>query len=242
MIENAPAGATLPLLPLRDIVVFPHMVVPLFVGRAKSIAALEHASADGRELLLVAQRQASQDDPGPRDVFEIGTIGAIVQLLRLPDGTVKVLVEGKARAKIREFVSDDPFFSCETTRIEEDPSDEVELEALARSVHTTFEKYVKLNKKIPPETLNSVTQIHDGSRLADTVAAQLSLKIDQRQELLEIVDPTRRLEEVYGLMQAEIEVLEVEGKIRSRVKKQMERSPKGVLPERADARDPEGAR
>ena len=225
MIEKTP-GAALPLLPLRDIVVFPHMVVPLFVGRAKSIAALEHASADGRELLLVAQRQASQDDPGPRDVFEIGTVGAIVQLLRLPDGTVKVLVEGKARARIREFVSDDPFFSCEISRIEEDASDELELEALVRSVHTTFEKYVKLNKKIPPETLNSVTQIHDGSRLADTVAAQLSLKIDQRQELLEIIDPTRRLEEVYGLMQAEIEVLEVEGKIRSRVKKQMERSQK----------------
>ena len=219
-------SATLPMLPLRDIVVFPHMVVPLFVGRDKSIAALEAASGGERELFLIAQRRAAQDDPELSDVFAIGTVGAIVQLLRLPDGTVKVLVEGKCRARASEFLQTDPFFACRVERIEEREAAGVEVEALVRNIYTGFEKYVKHNKKIPPETLNSISQIRNPSRLADTVAAQLNLKLPQRQQLLETLDPLRRVEEVCGLMQAELEVLEVEGKIRSRIKKQMERSQK----------------
>jgi len=216
----------LPLLPLRDIVVFPHMVVPLFVGRAKSIAALEDASNGGRELLLVAQRQVALDDPAETDLFEIGTVGVVLQHLRLPDGTVKVLVEGRQRARIREFTQSEPFFACEVEAIEESDARSPEIEALVRTVRSTFEKYVKLNRKVPPEILTAVGQIQAPGRLADTVAAHLSLKIEERQRLLEIEPAGERLEEVLGLMQAEIEVLEVEGKIRSRVKKQMERSQK----------------
>ncbi len=171
--ERPTPGATvLPLLPLRDIVVFPHMVVPLFVGRARSIAALEDAVAKDRQLLLVAQRQASQDDPGPDDVFEIGTVGSIIQLLRLPDGTVKVLVEGKQRARIEGFVSDDPFFACETALIADQDQPGAQPDALVRSLKAGFEKYVKLNKKVPPEILNSVTQINEPARLAATVSAR----------------------------------------------------------------------
>ncbi|HTY19679.1 MAG TPA: endopeptidase La [Myxococcota bacterium] len=217
----------LPLLPLRDIVVFPHMVVPLFVGRPKSIAALEDAgAAGGRELLLAAQRQMALDDPSAGDIYEVGSTGVILQHLRLPDGTVRVLVEGRQRARIAEFTQSEPFFACAIEPIEEVEASGVEAEALMRSVRTAFEKYVKLNRKVPPEILTAVGQIRGPGRLADTVAAQLSLKIEERQRLLEIEATAERLEEVYGLMQAEIEVLEVEGKIRSRVKKQMERSQK----------------
>ena len=215
-----------PLLPLRDIVVFPHMVVPLFVGRAKSIRALEDAMGRDRELLLCAQREAGEDEPGEGDIHDVGTLGSIIQLLRLPDGTVKVLVEGKSRARIEGFETGEPFFSCAISDIEDNDEASVESEALVRTIHSAFENFVKLNKKVPPETLNTVMAIEDPGRLADTIVAHLNLKIEERQELLESFVPSRRLEEVYARMQAEIEVLSVERKIRGRVKKQMERSQK----------------
>ena len=230
--DEGPGGAApaatgvVPLLPLRDIVVFPHMVVPLFVGRARSIRALEQAVAGERELLLSAQREAEKDEPAEQDVYRIGTLGSIIQLLRLPDGTVKILVEGRRRARIRRFVRTEPFFSVEYDLVEDHGETSVETEAMIRSVHGAFENYVKLNKKVPPEMLNTVAGIHEPSRLADTIVAHLNLKIEERQHLLELADAAKRLEEVFGLMQAEIEVLQVERKIRSRVKKQMERSQK----------------
>jgi len=216
----------LPLLPLRDIVVFPHMVVPLFVGRTASIKALEDAMGRDRELLLCAQREATEDEPGEEDIHVFGTLGSIVQLLRLPDGTVKVLVEGKARARVQRYAQSEPFFACDAEVLPDDEDRGVESEALVRTVQSTFEGYVKLNKKVPPETLNTVLAIQAAGRLADAIVGHLNLKLDEKQEVLEIVPPVRRLEEVYGRMQAEIEVLEVERKIRSRVKKQMERSQK----------------
>ncbi|MCP5043079.1 MAG: endopeptidase La, partial [bacterium] len=222
----APGSRSIPLLPLRDIVVFPHMVVPLFVGRPKSIQALEDAVEGGRELMLAAQRQAGQEDPTEADIYSVGTLGKIIQLLRLPDGTVKVLVEGKARARIEEYVSDDPYLAVRMTVLEESADDNAEAEALVRGVHSTFEDYVKLNKKVPREVLSTVAAINAPSKLADTVVAHLNLNLEERQKLLEITSPSERLEEVYSRMQAEIEVLEVEKKIRSRVKKQMERSQK----------------
>jgi ATP-dependent Lon protease len=216
----------LPLLPLRDIVVYPHMVVPLYVGRPKSIAAVTEARNGDGHLLLSAQRQTEQEEPGEGEIHTIGTIGLILQHVPLPDGTVKVIVEGKKRARIHGFVQPAPFFCCEVEPIEEVDARGVEIEAIVRSIRSSFEKYVKLNRKIPPELLNSLAQIQSGSRLADTVAAHLSLKLEARQRVLEIESAAERLEEVYGLLQGEIEVLEVEGKIRSRVKKQMERSQK----------------
>ena len=233
--NNDPEGAppapedevrAIPLLPLRDIVVFPSMVVPLFVGRPKSIKALEDAVADGRELLLAAQRSAEKDEPDADDIFRTGTLGSIIQLLRLPDQTVKVLVEGKGRARITSFVSDDPYFSCEYEMLEEESPVTSEIEALVRSVHATFENYVKLNKKVPAEVQGNVGQIQAAARLSDTIATHLNLKLEDRQRLLEEADPAKRLEEVFGLMQAEIEVLEVEKRIRGRVKTQMEKSQK----------------
>jgi ATP-dependent Lon protease len=216
----------LPLLPLRDIVVFPHMVVPLFVGRSKSIRALEQAVAGGRELLLAAQRQSDLDEPGQDDLHEVGTLGTIIQLLRLPDGTVKVLVEGKARARLRGVVRTQPCLEARAEVVSEVEPGGVEVEALLRSVHAAFESFVKLNKKVPTEMLTTVAQIQSASRLADQLVPHLNLQLGERQRLLELVDPQRRLEEVYGLMQSEIEVFEVEKKIRTRVKKQMERSQK----------------
>ncbi|HWV38648.1 MAG TPA: endopeptidase La [Vulgatibacter sp.] len=215
-----------PLLPLRDIIVFPHMVVPLFVGREKSIAALEEAMAHDKELLLAAQKKAKTNEPAADDIFDVGTLGTIVQLLRLPDGTVKVLVEGKRRAKILRFLPSDTFFQVEAEEIEEEFDRTVELEALVRSVHSTFESYVKLNKRIPPEMLTSVASIDDPSRLSDTIVAHLSLKLTDKQQLLETPSPARRLERLYELMQGEIEILQVEKKIRTRVKKQMEKTQK----------------
>jgi len=229
---DADAGSTkperrlVPLMPLRDIVVFPHMVVPLFVGRAKSIQALEDAVAGNRELLLAAQKHAGQDEPGPEDIHRIGTLGSIVQLLRLPDGTVKVLVEGKVRARIESFEEESAYFSCEIKELADPSEISVESEALVRTVHSAFEGYVKLNKKVPQELLNSVSAILEPGRLADTIVAHLNLKLEERQQVLEASDPHRRLENVYARMQAEVEVLEVERKIRGRVKKQMERSQK----------------
>jgi ATP-dependent Lon protease len=219
-------GRRIPLLPLRDIVVFPHMVVPLFVGRPKSIQALEDAMAGDRRLVVAAQRQAGEEDPTPEDIFDIGTLGTIIQLLRLPDGTVKVLVEGKARAEIRNYASIDPYFAVEIEELDEADADTPEAEALVRSIHTSFESYSKLNKKIAPEVVNSVSAISDPGKLADTIVAHLNLKVPDRQKLLEMISSSERLEEVFSRMQAEIEVLEVERKIRGRVKKQMERSQK----------------
>jgi len=223
---SAPAPEAVPLLPLRDIVVFPHMVVPLFVGRPKSIQALEQAAAGSRDLLLGTQREASDEDPGPGDVFDVGTLGTIIQLLRLPDGTVKVLVEGKSRARITHFAQQDPYLACTVDVLEETTEDPVEAEAMVRAVHATFENYVKLNKKVPPELVNSVGAIQEPGKLADTIVAHLNVKIEERQQLLEATDAGKRLEDVFGRMKGEIEVLEVERKIRGRVKKQMERSQK----------------
>ena len=224
--SESTSGGRVPLLPLRDIVVFPHMVVPLFVGRPKSIQALEDAMAGDRQLVVAAQRVAGEEDPTPEDIYEIGTLGAILQLLRLPDGTVKVLVEGKARAEIRSFASVDPYFSVDVQVLHDEGVETPEAEALVRSIHATFESYAKLNKKVAPELVNSVAAISDPGKLADTVVAHLNLKLPDRQKLLEVTSTVERLEEVFSRMQAEIEVLEVERKIRGRVKKQMERSQK----------------
>jgi ATP-dependent Lon protease len=217
---------SVPLLPLRDIIVFPHMVVPLFVGREKSIAALEEAMRNDKDILLAAQKKAKTNEPAPDDIFTVGTLGTIIQLLRLPDGTVKVLVEGKRRARIRRFVPHDPFFLAEVEEIDEPVERNVEIEALIRSVQSTFEAYVKLNKRIPPEMLMSVASIDDPSRLADTIVAHLNLKLNDKQTILEEESATKRLEKIYEHMQGEIEILQVEKKIRTRVKKQMEKTQK----------------
>ncbi len=220
-------GRTLPLLPLRDIIVFPHMVVPLFVGREKSINALEQAMGQDKEILLAAQKKAKTNDPTPDDIFPVGTVGVIIQLLRLPDGTVKVLVEGKKRARIRKFVPHDDFFLCEVETVDELSTASVEVEALMRSVQSTFETYVKLNKRIAPEMLMQVQTIDDPARLADTIVVHLTaVKLQDKQEILETTDPAKRLERLFELMNAEIEILQVEKKIRSRVKKQMEKTQK----------------
>ena len=217
---------TMPLLPLRDIVVFPYMVVPLFVGREKSIRALEEAMARSKEILLSAQRKAKTNDPAPEDIYENGTISQVIQLLRLPDGTVKVLVEGKRRAKITKFVPTGEFLMVECEDIKETGDNSVELEALMRSVQATFENYVKLNKRIPPEMLMSVQQIEDPGRLADTIVAHLTLKLPDKQNVLETNNVQKRLEKLFELMEGEIEILQVERKIRTRVKKQMEKTQK----------------
>jgi ATP-dependent Lon protease len=216
----------LPLLPLRDLIIFPHMMMPLFVGREKSIAALEQAMAQQSEIVLAAQKDAKTNNPNPDEIFEIATIGSIVQLLRLPDGTVKVLVEGKQRARIQKFKQNEPFYIVEIETAVEDTEASIEQQALIRSIKNTFETYVKLNKRIPPEILMRISSIENPSELADIIAAQLNLKLEDKQKILEIFDPTKRLEHILGLMTGEIEILEVEKKIRNRVKKQMERSQK----------------
>jgi len=217
-------GALFPVLPLRDIVVFPHMIVPLFVGREKSVRALEDVMQDDKQILLLTQKDAAQDDPGPEDLYTVGTIGTILQLLKLPDGTVKVLVEGGERASIVDFTENEDFFQAYAEVLPEDESDEKEAEALARSVVTQFEQYIKLNRKIPPEVLVSINQIDEPSKMADTVASHLSLKIPEKQELLEADTVQKRLEKIYSFMEGEIGVLQVEKRIRSRVKRQMEKT------------------
>jgi ATP-dependent Lon protease len=217
----------MPLLPLRDVIMFPYMVQPLFVGREKSINALEEAMNSDKGILLAAQKSAKTNDPTPDDVYRVGTVGTIIQLLRLPDGTVKVLVEGKKRARIVRYLPRTDFFSVEVEDFEDAIDDSVEIEALVRSINTTFETYVKLNKKIPPDMLVHVSSIDEPSRLADTIVAHLThLKMEDKQEILEIKDPAQRLEKLYTLMQGEIEILQVEKKIRARVKKQMEKTQK----------------
>jgi ATP-dependent Lon protease len=223
----APKTRPIPLLPLRDIIVFPYMVVPLFVGREKSVRALEEAMADDKEILLAAQKTAKTNDPSPEDIYTVGTVGTIVRLLRLPDGTVKVLVEGKRRARIKRFVPNDDMFLVEHESVEDVKGPGAELEAIARSVQSTFDGYAKLNKRVAPEVIVQVQGIDDPSRLADTVAVHLTaMKLQDRQEVLETVDVKKRLERLFELMNAEIEILNVEKKIRSRVKKQMEKTQK----------------
>ncbi len=218
------APKTLPVLPLRDIVVFPHMIVPLFVGRDKSIAALEEVMQTDKKILLAAQKDANDDDPSTDSIYEIGTIATVMQLLKLPDGTVKVLVEGGSRAKITEFTEREDYFEAHVEELEDVQSDGDETEALARTVLSHFESYVKLNKKIPAETIASVTKIDDSAKLADTISAHLAVKISDKQELLEAPSVTARLEKIYALMEGEISVMQVEKKIRSRVKRQMEKT------------------
>ncbi len=216
----------LPLLPLRDLIIFPHMMMPLFVGREKSINALEEAMSKQTDIVLAAQRDAKTNNPEAKDIYSVGTIGTIIQLLRLPDGTVKVLVEGKRRVRIKGFVPNDNFFVVACEDVEEDVENPVESQALVRSVKSTFETYVKLNKRIPPEILMRVSTIENAAELSDIIVAQLNLKLEDKQNVLEIFDSTKRLEHLLNLMTGEIEILEVEKKIRTRVKKQMERSQK----------------
>jgi ATP-dependent Lon protease len=217
-----------PLLPLRDIIVFPSMVVPLFVGRERSINALEEAMNADKEIALAAQIKSKTNSPTQDDIYEVGTLGKIVQLLRLPDGTVKVLVEGKQRLRIDSYVKNDKFFEVEVELVEaksdSDSDSDKDIDALVEMVRSTFEKYVKLNKRVPPEMLSQVAKITDPAKLADTIVAQLSLKLGDKQQILEAFDPGERLEKLYELMQSEIEIQQVERDIRSRVKKQMERT------------------
>jgi ATP-dependent Lon protease len=225
--KTASPKRSLPALPLRDIIVFPHMVSQLFVGREKSIAALDEAMSREKEIFLAAQKSAKTNDPTSDDIYAVGTVGTIVQLLRLADGTVKVLVEGRQRARIRRYVDSRSYFLVEVEELEEQVVGDVEVEALIRQVQSTFEVYVKLNKKVQPEVLMSVQSIDDPSKLSDTIAANLpTIKLADRQGLLETSDAKARLERLYELMQAEIEILQVEKKIRSRVKKQMEKTQK----------------
>jgi ATP-dependent Lon protease len=221
---DSPATRRLPILPLRDVVIYPHTVIPLFVGRERSVAALDQAMAGNREILLVAQTQPDIDDPGPKDLYDIGTVATILQLLKLPDGTVKVLMEGVKRARLKSLEVGDVFSAEVDDLSEESETDRRELDVLTRSVMSRFEQYVKLNKKIPPEILTSLSGIDSPSRLADTVAAQMTLKLAEKQKVLEIAAVRPRLEHVLGLIDAEIDLLRIEKRIRGRVKQQMEKS------------------
>ena len=212
------------VLPLRDIVVFPHMIVPLFVGREKSVKALEDVMQEDKQILLVAQKNASVDDPTTEDLYKIGTVATVLQLLKLPDGTVKVLVEGKTRAEVQNYLDNDEFFEAEIEEKAVVGLDGTEIEALCRSVVGQFEQYIKLNKKIPPEALVSVNQIEEADKLADTVSSHLALKMNEKQELLEIASVSDRMEKIISFMEGEIGVLQVEKKIRGRVKRQMEKT------------------
>ncbi|KOF22210.1 DNA-binding protein [Ensifer adhaerens] len=224
--KTSPAteSATYPVLPLRDIVVFPHMIVPLFVGREKSIRALEEVMGTDKQIMLATQINATDDDPEPSAIYQVGTIANVLQLLKLPDGTVKVLVEGRTRAKIDSYTSREEFYEATAQALDEPEEDPVEIEALSRSVVSEFESYVKLNKKISPEVVGVASQIEDYSKLADTVASHLSIKIVEKQEMLETTSVKMRLEKALGFMEGEISVLQVEKRIRSRVKRQMEKT------------------
>src|SRR3954466_779867 len=222
---NAPTqGIVYPVLPLRDIVVFPGMIVPLFVGREKSVKALEEVMKDDKQILLIAQKNATQDDPGPDDIYDIGTLGTVLQLLKLPDDTVKVLVEGGRRVRIGAYTDRVEFFEARATEMEEQSGDPAELQAASRTVVSEFENYVKLNKKVPPEVVVSINKIEEPVKLADTISAHLALKVADKQQLLELDSVSKRLERILGLMEGEIGVLQVEKKIRNRVKRQMEKT------------------
>ncbi len=214
----------LPLLPLRDVVVFPHMVIPLFVGRPKSIKALEVAMEAGRQIMLVAQKAAGKDEPKPDDMFEVGCVSSILQMLKLPDGTVKVLVEGVQRATTHSVVDNGEYFVSEVTPVPPETEAKSEVEALRRAVTQQFDQYVKLNKKIPPEILTSIAGIDDAGRLADTIAAHLPLKLENKQSVLDLVEVDKRLEKLLEQLEHEVDILQVEKRIRGRVKRQMEKS------------------
>jgi len=223
--NQAPAQANvLPLLPLRDVVVFPHMVIPLFVGRPKSIKALETAMESGKSIMLVAQKNAAKDEPVAEDIYPIGCVANILQMLKLPDGTMKVLVEGAQRAHIHAIADAQTHFTCELTPVAPEPNAGAELEALRRAIVTQFDQYVKLNKKIPAEILTSIAGIDDPGRLADTIAAHLPLKLEHKQKVLEMFGLTERLEHLLAQLETEIDILQVEKRIRGRVKRQMEKS------------------
>ncbi|HJS76060.1 MAG TPA: endopeptidase La [Burkholderiales bacterium] len=226
MSDPTPSGEIIqyPLLPLRDVVVFPHMVIPLFVGRPKSIKAMETAMEAGKSILLVAQRSAAKDDPGPQDMYAIGCVSNILQMLKLPDGTVKVLVEGGTRAQIREVIDVRTHWVAEAAAVPPDSAPPAEVEAMRRALLSAFDQYVKLNKKIPPEILTSLSGIDEAGRLADTVAAHLPLKLEQKQQVLEMFDVKSRLEHLLSQLETEIDILQVEKRIRGRVKRQMEKS------------------
>ncbi|MFZ1992087.1 MAG: LON peptidase substrate-binding domain-containing protein, partial [Alphaproteobacteria bacterium] len=221
---QARASQVFAVLPLRDIVVFPQLVAPLFVGREKSVRALEEVMVDDKQILLVAQKDPGDDDPKTDDIYTVGTVASVLQLLKLPDGTVKVLVEGNYRARITEYLPNDKFFQAKAEPISEVMGPPDELEALSRSVTQQFEQYVKLNKKVPSEILVQINQIEDPAKLADNVAWNLAVKIPEKQELLEMAKVSDRLEKVLALMEGEIGVLQVEKRIRSRVKRQMEKT------------------
>jgi len=224
-IQELPQAQTeLPLLPLRDVVVFPHMVIPLFVGRPKSIKALENAMDDGKSILLVAQKSAAQDEPTAEDLYTTGCIANILQMLKLPDGTIKVLVEGVQRARIDEVIDHGPVFSAKATPVPVEEGGTHEVEAMRRAIIAQFDQYVKLNKKIPPEILTSLGGIEEPGRLADTIAAHLPLKLEQKQDVLEMTDAVERLEKLLSQLESELDILQVEKRIRGRVKRQMEKS------------------
>ena len=215
---------TLPLLPLRDVVVFPHMVIPLFVGRPKSIKALEAAMEAGRQIMLVAQKAAGKDEPKPDDMFDIGCVSTILQMLKLPDGTVKVLVEGMQRAHTHGVSDNGDYFVADVTPVVPEIEAKPEIEALRRAVTQQFDQYVKLNKKIPPEILTSIAGIDDAGRLADTIAAHLPLKLENKQSVLDLFAVDKRLEKLLEQLEHEVDILQVEKRIRGRVKRQMEKS------------------
>src|SRR6056300_77359 len=217
---------TIPLLPLRDVVIFPHMVAPLFVGREKSIRALEEAMKNDKKILLSAQIDAKTNDPGPEDIYSIGTVGSIVQMLRLPDGTVKVLVEGKNRASLKQFNDENKYFSVTVEDLEEKVPTDSETNAMMRTLVEAFEDYIKLNKRVPSETLATISAIDEPSKLSDTIASHLTFKLADKQEILENLDASNRLEAIYEKIKSELEILQVEKKIRNRVKKQMEKAQK----------------
>ncbi|RYD67250.1 MAG: endopeptidase La, partial [Sphingomonadales bacterium] len=213
-----------PVLPLRDIVVFPHMIVPLFVGRDKSVAALEAAMADDKEIFLVAQLDPANDDPGRDDLYDIGVSAEVMQLLKLPDGTVRVLVAGKERGKLETMAEKDGYLTATVTPVEQKPAEGTQVQALMRSVVEQFENYAKLNRKLPAETAVQLGEIEEASRLADAVAGNIAVKVADKQSLLVEDDPQKRLEMVFAFMEGELGVLQVEKKIRSRVKRQMEKT------------------
>ena len=223
-LSPSPDVTSLPLLPLRDVVVFPHMVIPLFVGRPKSIKALDVAMDSGKHILLVAQKSAAKDDPGAEDLYPIGCVATVLQMLKLPDGTVKVLVEGAHRSSVVRVVDEGEFLSAQAATLPGDSGEAHEVEAMRRALLAQFDQYVKLNKKIPPEILTSMAGIDDGGRLADAIAAHLPLKLEQKQEILEMGAVAKRLEHLLGLLEGEVDILQVEKRIRGRVKRQMEKS------------------
>ena len=221
---NDATSVSYPVLPLRDIVVFPHMIVPLFVGREKSVRALEAVMADNKEILLSSQIDPSEDEPTNGTIYGTGVLASVLQLLKLPDGTVKVLVEGKERVKITDYLENEEYFEANAKILDETAKDPEAIEALSRAISKEFERYAKLNKNVPEEALSAVTESESPSKLIDTVAGHLNVRVDQKQELLEELDLSERMEKVFGLMQGEMSVLKVEKKIKSRVKNQMERT------------------